>query len=484
MENRKRTWLVPSAVAAALLIGFLVVPSTLGTAQAMPASSTAASTQMWAYGGQRWVNTTVELPHANYTSEAFVGWQVIYTSINTSSTTVELTAQRTLGVALTAEYCAPSCQNPTEQAHLLISGSEVDFASANLSTTGTVDVNGSAAAAVALLNAASSSQAHLSEKLSISLTGINGTKTATGSLDVVGAANASVNFGASGLGLVPWTVMPGEQWNASAAFTSAGAWALNYTWARVGFDGVSTSGTGSPNGSAIGSGVVDLQGTDLGNVTLSNGQSVPRILLVITGPFEDADGIILIPHAYDIFGTASQPYAGASLGGAIATTAEIDFSIDHIHHVVRIVAAATSYQSSDSSVAPTEVTGSPSLSSSAAPSATDVQAEPESVGQAQAASQCYVANCEVGTTSPSTAAPVADSGLLGIAIIGLIAVAVVGTVGLIGLQGRRRARARTTTPPGVVGYSTLPSAPLATGPDAPGTPPSPSSVNEEPPRSV
>ena len=210
MENRKRTWLVPSAVAAALLIGFLVVPSTLGTAQAMPASSTAASTQMWAYGGQRWVDTTVELPHANYTSEAFVGWQVIYTSINTSSTTVELTAQRTLGVALTAEYCAPSCQNPTEQAHLLISGSEVDFASADLSTTGTVDVNGSAAAAVALLNAASSSQAHLSEKLSISLTGINGTKTATGSLDVVGAANASVNFGASGLGLVPWTVMPGS----------------------------------------------------------------------------------------------------------------------------------------------------------------------------------------------------------------------------------------------------------------------------------
>lgn len=427
MEGIGRTMGTLGVVSIAAL-ALLILPGLASTASASPVPLGSTNSQQWAYGTQKWVNTTVDLPNATYSVEAFFGWQVVYTATNTSSTTVQLEAQRSMAGSFTAQICAPTCTNPTAQGNLSLKGWENDTGFANLTTTATVFENGSALPAVGLLNANSQVRGNITESWSYRLGTGSSAQGASASLSVAGSAHSAVNF-STPLGLVPFNATPGQTWNSSAAFTASGGWSVNASWERVTYLGAHLSGTPSASSSVQASGTVWLGGYDAGTVTLANGQTVPVIVLGWTGPFDDLDGAILVPHDFDLFGTASTSYQSESLGSETVATANLDLTVDASHHL-RIVSAATSFGTSSTSLGVNQGVPSagPVAASTTTSSPTVLQAQPESVAQAQQDSGCLASACNSGTSNGAHA----SSGTLGIALlVGLVVVVVVGSVSVI-----------------------------------------------------
>jgi hypothetical protein len=429
MQRKGRTmglWAVVGAVALMALVvpvfamATPVSPASTAGLSSDALSANASQTQQWAYGGAKWVNVSLQLSNAVYDSHAFFGWQVVVTATNTSNTTVMLEEQRTMAASLFAQYCSPSCASPRATGNLSIRGSESDTGFANVTGTATVYENGPASPAVGLLDASSHSGANLSESYSLKL----GNASASGSLDLSGASHAAVSF-APALGLVPWNLAPGLSWNSTAAYSASGAWSLVYNWTHVSIFGTTTTGSGSPTGSVAGNGTVALNGTDLGPLTLANGRTVPVVVLLISGPFDCVDGVILVPHGWAVFGTASHTWATGALGTQAVTTSRLDVAIDAVHHRFGVLASATSYQGADTTLASSATTDATAQTGSAPVSAETVQGEPESVPAAQNAATCLTRDCAAGS-----AGSVAGS-VLPLLVVGLVAVAVIGTVGVI-----------------------------------------------------
>jgi hypothetical protein len=398
----------------------LVVPVLAATAGASPVpgagpttATNATASEQWAYGGQKWVNVSAQFGNATYQSHAFLGWQVIYTATNTSTGTVELEAQRTLGADLFAQYSGSKVSG-----NLSVRGHETETGFANLSATAQVYENGTPTLAIGLLNASARGASNLTESYSLTL----GQSTASGHLDVSGTSKSSVSF-APAFGLVPWNVAPNVSWNSTAAYTASGAWALSYQWGATGFLGGTASGSGSPNASVAGTGTVALSGTDLGTVTLANGQTTPVIALVVTGPFDDVDGFILVPHGFEIFGTGVHAWDDHALAAEAIATERLDIALDVLHHRFQVVASAASYQGADDSLAPSATVTATTQAATPAPSSAVVQGQPESVADAEQQSSCLQAGC-----GPATGAA---GSLLPFLLVGLVAVAVIGTVGVV-----------------------------------------------------
>jgi hypothetical protein len=424
------TW----AVVGVAVLAMLVLPGLVSTASASPVPLGSSASQQWAYGAQKWVNASFTTNNGTYTSQAYFGWQVIFTATNTSATTVMLEAQRTMAGSFYAKFCSPTCTNATAQGSLSITGHDSDTGFANLTTAATVDESGTPVPAVGLLNTHSQANGNISEALQYSYLFGGKTWAASQSLYVTGSAHALVNF-SSALGLIPYNVTAGQSWNSSAAFSAAGAWALNATWARVGVLGSKFSGSPSAASNLSASGTVSLWGSDIGTITLANGQTVPVIVLAWTGPFDDLDGIILVPHAYDMFGDAAQPYSSDQLGAQTVTTANLDLYVDSAHHV-HFVASAASYLAADDTLA-TQSTAAASTTPAATASPTVVQAQPESVATAEQSANCLSGGCSGGAGAS------ASSGVLGVALlVGLAVVVVVGAVSVIeySVWARRRAQ--------------------------------------------
>ncbi len=467
------TW----AVIGVAVLAMLVLPGLASTASASPVPLGSSTSQQWAYGAQKWLNESFTTPNGTYASEAFFGWQVVYTATNTSATTVMLEAQRTMAGSFTAQLCAPTCANATAQGTLSIAGHETDAGFVNLTTVASVYQNGSAVPAVGLLNAHSESVGNISEALQYSYQGIGTTWAASQSLYVSGSAHAQVNF-TTALGLVPYNLTVGQGWNSSAAFTAAGAWAINATWARTTVFGQHLSGAPSASSTLTASGTVALWGSDIGSITLANGQTVPVIVLAWTGPFDDLDGVILVPHAYDLFGAGEATYSSDALGAQTVATANVDLYVDDHHHL-HVVAAAASYLAADDTLA-TQSTPAAAPAPAASASPTTVQAQPESVAMAQQSAGCLLGNCG---SAPGGAS--AGLGPLGVAVlVGLVVAVVVGSVSVIEYRvwARKRAqlgitgtpsplRAMPPPPPGAV-FGAPPTAPPPTG-AGPRSPPRP-----------
>ncbi|MCI4360331.1 MAG: hypothetical protein L3J91_01370, partial [Thermoplasmata archaeon] len=90
---------------------------------------------------------------------------MVFTETNTSATTVELEAQRTMVGNYYASICAPSCTAPTTSGNLSITAWEKDTGFANLTTTATVDESGMATPAIGLSNATALAAGNISESL-------------------------------------------------------------------------------------------------------------------------------------------------------------------------------------------------------------------------------------------------------------------------------------------------------------------------------
>jgi hypothetical protein len=411
------------AVLAMVLPAFAAAAQ--GSAVAPPGTTSAtltasgSATQQWAYGGSKWVNVSVQLGNVSYDSHAFFGWQVVFTATNTSNTTVELEAQRTMAASLFANYCSPSCTSPTTTGNLSIRGQETDTGFANVSTNAQVYENGTATSAVGLDNASSSGSATLNESYSLTI----GSHSANGHLTVSGSSHGAVSFAPS-LGIVPWNAAPNVTWNSSAAYVASGAWALSYQYGGTSLLGTTVSGSGNPSGNVTGTGTVDLVGADLGTVTLANGRTVPVIAIGITGPFDDVDGFLLVPHGFEIFAAGHHDWDAHSFGAEAVATSRLDIVLDATGHRFQVVASATSYAGSDTSVGQDSSVASIAPSATAAPNATAViQGQPETVAQAQQASVCLTTACSATTSSAGSILP--------FLLVGLVAVVLVGTVGVV-----------------------------------------------------
>ncbi|HKS59359.1 MAG TPA: hypothetical protein VJS68_01110, partial [Thermoplasmata archaeon] len=286
MSGNSTRWAI--AVVASLLV-LLALPVLSAPAAAAPAtpmapSASVSAASQWAYGGQQWTNVTVTTNNVTYQLSAYFGWAVVFTQTNTSATTVMLEAQRTMGAHLDASLCAPNCQNPVLNGSVHMKGYEQQTAFANFTLLGTVYVNGSATAALGLINTSAYVRGALNESYFVTLTNHTFSATASAALHVTEHASASVAF-TPALGLVPFNLTRGETWNSSASYVASGLWAAAFSWTKTSFLGVTTTGSGNPSGTANATGTLQLYGQDFGTVTLKNGQTVPVIGIAIVGPF-------------------------------------------------------------------------------------------------------------------------------------------------------------------------------------------------------
>ncbi|MCI4317697.1 MAG: hypothetical protein L3J96_04095, partial [Thermoplasmata archaeon] len=377
------------------------------SAQAAPVPTSTGAPQQWAYGAQKWVNVSAMLPNGTFTVHAFFGWDVILTATNTSSSTVAVEAVRTMGASYSAQFCNPNCVSAATMGNVSMSAVESDAGFVNMTGNATVFENGAATPALGIMNASAQSQGRVNESLQFHGMHGNVTRSVSAMLSVRGHAQASVSFSPA-LGLIPWNAQPNATWNSSSRFAAQGSWGIGWAAQRTNLLGRSLNVSGSPNGAVNASGRLSVAGQDLGNVTLSNGETVPAIVLALSGPFDDVDGVILVPHAFDLFGGVHHAYDASALAAQSATTSQVDFAIDTLHHRVQVVASTTVFASADQSLTTTAAAPAltPSASSTTAPSV--LQGQPESITQAQQGSQCLSGAC----TGPSTGAA-ARGGLSG-----------------------------------------------------------------------
>jgi hypothetical protein len=470
-----------TAVVAALMMT-LIIPALALPASATPvavAGAPSPATQ-WAYGAEKWVNVTITLPNASYSAQAFFGWHVVFSATNTSNSTVELEVQRAMLATYHATLCAPNCTHPTVQGNLSVKGWEKNAAFVNLSTNAVVYENGTAAPALGILNASAQTGGNLTESMALTTTTIAGTHTASASLAVSGHAEASIAF-APALGLVPWNLSKGLTWNATSSFTAQGACSIGYSWARTTFSGGHLNGTASPSGSVNATGTVAIWGRDLGSITLDNGRTVPVIGLLVEGPFDAIDGVILVPHDFDLFGGGTHAYGHVALGSESIATSNLDISVDVLHHRAIFAAAATTDGPKDASLmnGVSGISGTGPAAAPTGPAPSQFQAQPESVPVAQHASSCLVGTC----ASP---AAVGASALGFALVIGLVIAAVVGTVSVVEYRSWRMRHGPLAAKPGTSGpirevgpmppsgvYASFPAPPNAPHPGEPPRPPMP-----------
>jgi len=425
-----KLWVATAGVA--LLMAFVAVPALSGAATAAPALSTATSnpSTQWAYGGEGWSNNSLQSGAATLTWNSSFGWTVVFTVTPTGADTWMLEEQRTVGITVSATFTG-SHSSATYYYH----AQEVDTAFANLTNQSTVYVNGNPVPALGIDNASASVNASISEAVSKTVANL----TASASLNVQGVAQASTSFSPS-LGLIPLNLTNVDQWNSSATATPSASWTVSYHWMDQGFNGTTGSGSGSKNGSLSANGAVNLTGYKVhaASPIFSDHKNRVAIVLILQGPFDTYDGFILIPHDFDLLGSATHDYDSVALGSA-AISAETLY-VSSGPGGLSVSAAATTFGANDASVnslaqpavSPPNAAG-PTASTS--PTGT-VLAQPMSVQAANAEANCLTNGCG------GAAAPAGLSGGLLVALVGVAVAVVVGTVGVVEWRSYARRRSQ------------------------------------------
>jgi len=461
-------------VLATLLL--LVLPTGFAAASAPPAAD---SQTLWAYGAVKTVTFQGSSFHWQYSGTGTYGYSVVLNQTNTSATSFELSANRTMGALFEVTYCYPSCSAPVYYGNESYHVYETIVSNAVLTTVGSVDEGGIPVPALAL----NSSESHLRA---------NATETATSFLPMAHVvalrshylsanvvANSSVTF-TPGLGLLPIDLTSAQSWNSSSQYVAHVGASYAYYGAASGAHGSGHVGPVTGNFSVPSSGTVSLTGNyspsrtvDLGNVPY------PEISLRVVGPFTVREGFILLPSVADLFGGGAQPWAAQQNGSATASMSYLDARIADGSHL-GIAASQWVYDSStmNPNATPPMTSGgsglSPSVSGGAdsAP-ATTVQGQPETVASAQSQQSCLLTGtgCPSGSTGP---APL--RGIVGLLAVGVVVVVVIAAVVLVAERRRMPPPAYPNAalyPPGTV-------APRARAP--PLTPPAP--AEEDPLRNL
>jgi hypothetical protein len=461
-----------AAFGAILVLALLVVPaataSTVGATPAMAGSS--AAVQEWGYGGSRWANFTGSTSNDTTVAiHAYLGVQVVVREINTSATTFELTANRTMVLDYFALYCHPSCTNPVVSANISVRAWEIAEGSDNFTTAGQVVGPNGPVAAIALVNSSVSASANLTESVDYNVTGPFAMHQGTQYFSIHSAANASVALSPA-LGVVPENLTSTPNWTAASGFAAQGSWAWGSVYSRVPLSGAPVHASDSGSGVVARSGNLSLTGTDLGGIGLRGGLTASAVRIAIAGPFAFRDGLILVPSGADLFG-GSGPWQSEAPAGQTASTQAVDFAAaSGSRPLVR--ASATSF--AGSSAEPVTTAGlvpmdSPAQNQSATGT---LQAEPETSAQAEQQSSCMLAGTCTTTSPHGPGSPVRLGGVV------VLTVAVVGlTVVVVGLVIARQPPRKEPPSPNSNLYPQGRSAPLA---PAVRPPPPPGSEADDP----
>ncbi|MCI4319268.1 MAG: hypothetical protein L3K23_03935 [Thermoplasmata archaeon] len=409
--------------------------SALAAAGPLSPPSTSNGTVLWAYGAQGGSNVSGVHNGTMESRSVYFGWHVILTQTNLSAATFELEIVRTMGFTVYATFCNPNCAHPILYANLSVKAWERSVGFANFTTTGSVELNGSAVPALAIVDDHASVNGNVTE----SLTGtvhrlIGSSSTASGYTAVHDAATVSVAFSPA-LGLIPTNLSPHQTWSSTSHYVATGSWLGGYLVARTGFNGTPVGGQRLFSGSANGSGNLSVQGAYAGSEQLNDGALTSAVHLSITGPFDLREGILLVPLGADLFGGAGHDWSGAESSAETADTSALDLALHGVGHF-GLLATATGYAGAVAN--PNQPGSTPSVTPSAAPSGVQLQGQPESVQSAQQNSDCLVTSTCPGSGPPSA---------LGRGTLGGLVVASLLTAAVVGLVLTIAARRRPVRPP-------------------------------------
>lgn len=466
-------------LSAAVAITMLAAIVLSGALLAAPASSPSSSlkldsgaTQQWAFGGNASAAVSCTGSACGAGSEItslsiryYVGWVVIYTATNISSSQTEYEVQAAVNASLVASVngCVNETSGPcsTISANANLAGRETAAGFSNITNTGTVNLNGGPGtignvAALALMNAESRAAFNFSGSYSLSETNSTGTYADNVNFDLGGNELSTVNF-PTPLGIVPIDPQPGDTWNSSAPYTATGAYTSGYSLSED-IDGHSASTGDWANLSMSPSGTLQVNGTDLGAYTLwdnwtNPATSVSGQLIVLNfsnGEFTGTDGWLMVPSGL---------YSGAlgGLGGVTLLAGQ-----QPAQSVAASGTESTYYKQGSGFIGVQQGFSAADLGTSGGPSA-NLNAGPEPVSVAQSQYSAI--------TSPSGAAAAAFP--YGLVVIGVVVVVVVVVAVLVVVRrpGRRRPGADLPPPYPTGAYSGW--VPPEGPPSAPGIQPPP-----------
>jgi hypothetical protein len=387
-------------LAMALAAAFAAAPASAGDSHFTVASG---SDDQWAFGGN--ASATYSCSGAacgagsNITSLSihyYVEWVVIYsaTPISASQTEYEATAAINASVGVSVAGCVSmgaTCAPISASAN--VAGRETASGFTNITNTGTVNLTAgpdapATVAALAALNAQSSAAFNFSGSYTEDLT-VNGTsETASINFDFGGNEATSVTFG-SPLGIVPINPLPGQWWTASAPYSATGSYTSGYTLSETA-NGVSHSASDWHGITVSPSGVLDVEGTDLGNFTLQDNYTSPpttvsasEVLLTFSnGAFTGTDGWLIIPAGL---------YSGAS--GALNATGSVGLIAGNhpSQSVTESSGESAYYQSGTGFIGGSEAVNDSALGGTGGPEFT-LNAGPEPVSVAQQQYQAITAS--------------------------------------------------------------------------------------------
>ena len=398
------------SVATMALMALAVVPLLASSASASAVSpSVVAPSAEWAFGGEGW-----DSGHFGpITWNASAGAVVIFSATNTSSTTTELQANRTVAVSVSVAYAAPGTSWKYD-----LKAVETDHAYANVTTAASVTLaNLSVVPALGVLNAS----LHANASLRASLVGVVGNLSASDYLNVSGWATSQVAF-TPALGLVPLNLSGVTSWASIANASGSAAWNVTWGYTNHGWNGTSATYSGDLNGTWSTTTEVVLVGHVAGPFAHWVDHKLrTAIAVALSGPFDLYAGVLLVPHAFDLFGSASHPYAAAGVGGTSVTSEYLFVTNGARYLTAQSVSAANltagaAAPTSIASVAP----GVTPAASSGSPTPT-VWEQPESPSAAQSQAHCL----QFGCTSSSN--PLGHL-LLPLALVGVAAVVAIGLI--------------------------------------------------------
>jgi len=430
----------PAAAGTLCLTALLVLVLFSGLAGAAPMLASATPQNVWAYGAVETLSFQGTSHGWQYSGTGTYGYSVILNQTNTSATTFELSANRTMGTFLQVHYCYPSCRSPVYFGNESYHAYETVAATAHLSTVGNVNENGTRVSAVALNSSDSHLLANVTETSSSYLPIDHSVGPRSHYLSANVVATSSVAF-SPGLGLLPIDLGSAQSWNSSSEYLSHAAANYEYYGASSGPHGSGQLGPVTGNFSLPASGTVSLSGSySPSNTVLLAGASYPEVSLRLVGPFAVREGFILLPSATDLFDGGAQPWVAQQNGSTTATMSFLDARAVGGGHLgiaasEWVYDSGTANPSSTVSAAPSGSGLAPSMSGVTDPApATTVQGQPEAVDSAQSQQSCLLtgSGCPAGSSTSGGGL----RGLVGLAAVGALVVVVVALVILVAERRR------------------------------------------------
>jgi hypothetical protein len=480
MRSSKKA--IPLA-ATVLVAGLMVFVFASGPVEAAPAVPAVSPAGTWSYGVVKTLSVAPTLASGDwyYEGNATFGYTVTVYENSTSASGIELTIFRTMGVSYNVEFCQSSCSHPTQWSNQSYRLWESTTSFTNLTTAGSVDENGTAVPAVAVVNSTAFLRANLTESSNTFLptAGQKGPH-----LRYLGASlsgHSTVEF-TPALGLFPDSLESGSTWNSSSDFSESGGAAYSYFYSVHAPAGGYVRGPVSGTVEISSNGSVSLQGEFAPGSTVSlGGESYPAIVLTLTGPFAVREGVIFVPDPVDLFGTSDQPWATNQTGTSTAQMATLDIQPgERGGGLFHLVASSWHVGTQAANAAQPSVMGSssdgiaPAVASGSSVATETLQGVPETSSQSGQDQQCLIAGSGCPSLSSSGTTP--HPWLSVLVIVGVVVVVGV-LVALVAVSSRRR-----LPPPAYPNASLYPPGVAAsTGPArAPATPTPPPPAEEDP----